>query len=134
MGIDQLLCFDQWEQFEQILKKVNIIACSRKNYSWQRLSIPKNLHILIKRFYSNKAVLKTGKNIYYLSLKNMDISSSKVRQLVARGESISHLVPAPVSQGIKKNRLYCHTNRTLKLPNFVHFCARILLDKKAEKN
>lgn len=133
IGMDQLLQLDQWKQFEQIIKKVNIIACSRQGYPWQKLNMPRTLRDLIKRFDSHKALLKTGKNIYYLPIKNIDISSSKVRQLVARGKSVSHLVPVQVNQEIKKNQLYRNKDRALKLPTLVRFCAKTLLDKKAEK-
>ena len=133
MGMDQLLYLDRWRQVKQILEKVNIIACSRKDYPWQKLNMPQTLRDLIKRFDSHKALLKTGKNIYYLDLKNVDISSSQVRELVAHSKPVSHLVPAQVSQGIKKNQLYSSKKQSLKLPKLVQFCAKTLLDKKAEK-
>jgi nicotinate-nucleotide adenylyltransferase len=47
-----------------------------------------------------------SKRVVFLEKPQVDISASAIREMAARGESIDHLVPAPVAGYIKKHRLY----------------------------
>ena len=52
-----------------------------------------------------------SKKVIFLENPKVDISATEVRELAARGESIEHLVPKPVAEYIKKNKLYRHSRR-----------------------
>jgi len=47
-----------------------------------------------------------SRRVVFLEKPEMDISSSKIRELAARGETIEHLVPRPVAQYIREHKLY----------------------------
>ena len=147
IGIDQLVQFDKWKEFENIIKKVHLVVCSRKGYEWNNSAIPPSLRenvlsVRLKSFVNSvktlpkpSVKLKTGKNVYWIPLNNMDISSSCVRQRNKQGLSINHLVPPLVDQWIQKKGLYQNSLSIGKtgFPSLMKFCVDILTDKKAEK-
>ncbi len=157
IGLDQLEQFDKWKDYKTLLKKVHLIVCSREGYEWSSSFLPSVLRkdIVSKEaeghrdrevfFQENlfqtsrikyKAHLKTGKNIYYLALNNMDIASSQIRQRVQQGFSIAHLVPPAIHQWIRKNKLYegfSSPKKSQDIPVLIKFCINTLLDKKAQK-
>lgn len=154
MGVDQLVQFDKWKDFENIIKKTHLVVCSRKGYEWNSLIIPPFLRKSVLSFSTKKlklvnntathragllkvaAKLKTGKNIYWIPLNNMDISSSYIRQRSKQGLPISHLVPPVVDQWIQERGFYQKISSSVEKTDssyLMQFCANILVDKKAEK-
>jgi len=159
MGIDQLVQFDQWKKFETIVEKVHLIVCSRKGYQWGPSVMPLPLFKLAKmncgakqdkekttaqvniRKQSisgdragDKTELITGKNIYWLLLNDMDISSSQIRKHCEQGFPVSHLIPPAVGQWIEKHDLYQKKSaKEFNVLEMMNFCVRTLLDKKAQK-
>lgn len=113
MGIDQFSQFDKWKDFSEIIKIAHLVVCSRKGYIWNKNIISpllqkyKKSHTIKKSHtFSTIIPLTTGKNIYYLPLRNKDVSSSQIRMLVKKGFDINHLVPIVVDTQIKKFTLY----------------------------
>lgn len=47
-----------------------------------------------------------SRRVVFLEKPQVDISASAIRVMAARGESIAQLVPGPVAEYIKKNKLY----------------------------
>ena len=159
MGTDQLVQFDQWKKFETIVEKVHLIVCSRKGYQWGASVVPSSLFKLAKPGFGDQQTKKkttaqvnirkqnilgdkardkieliTGKNIYWLPLNNMDVSSSQIRKRCEQGLPINHLIPAAVSQWIEKYNLYQKKSvKEFNVPEMINFCIRTLLDKKAQK-
>ena len=153
MGIDQLVHFDKWKNFESIIKRVHLVVCSRKGYEWNNLIIPPLLKKSILSFprssqevksssthhpvLSKTAVkLKTGMSIHWLPLNNMDVSSSYIRQRIKQKLSVNHLVPPSVNQWIQKRNLYQEVLSSVKKADSFHlmrYCINILIDKKGEK-
>ena len=155
MGIDQLVQFNKWRSFNTIVEKVHLIVCSRKGYSWNTSIIPPPLQSCIhdvsgqqKKAQRNSQLsnffnggdkkevpLVTGKNIYWLPLNDMDISSSQIRERCFQNLSVSHLVPPVVNQWIQRQNLYKSSFLPFGVDTFdlIKFCAHALLDKKAQK-
>ena len=144
MGMDQLVQFDKWKSFETIIKKGNLVVCSRKGYEWGISAIPSSLREYVHSLLSqrkksktgSKLKLKTGKNIYWLPLNDMDISSSQIRRRCRQNLSVSHLVPPVVDQYIQRHNLYSSSSSfspDVNAPDLIKFCAEALLDKKAQK-
>lgn len=159
MGIDQFAQFDQWKSFKSLIEKVHLVICSRKGYEWKASAIPLLLQPCVQSFLGmrkkdksssinvrkkapqfdkpkNKIKLVTGKNVYWLLLNDMDISSSQIRQRCHQNLSVNHLVPPVVNQWIQKKSLYRQSSSSLIDPdksNLVKFCANALMDKKAQK-
>lgn len=96
IGSDQLLNFDKWFRFEDILKSVSILSCSRINkvsrkelydFSKQRLNISED-------------------KIFIADFEPYEVSSSEIRIMIKNGENIEGLVPKSVSDYIKERGLY----------------------------
>lgn len=93
MGSDQLLYFEKWYRFEDILSLASIVAMSRD----------KNDDIV--GFLQEKSKV-FGTRVKILDLEPIKVSSSQIRQAVRESQDISSLVPPSVAQYIKDNNLY----------------------------
>lgn len=88
LGKDSLLEFALWKRWKDILKIVRLIVAER--------IVSKN---------SISQILTEGKIFFLPSLK-VDISSTRIRQMVQQGQSIRYLVPPEVDAYIKRHKLY----------------------------
>jgi len=94
LGWDSLAQLPQWRDVSCLIKLCRLVAIPRPGYS---LPDFKSLESKIPRL-SQRLVL--------LDKPEIDISATDIRNRVAQGLSISHLVPAPVEEYIKRHRLY----------------------------
>ena len=161
IGMDQWAQFDQWKKYKAIIEKAHLVIYGRKGYD-EKSSTPFALQKFLQSpvsfpslrpetnsksdissewFYhwssypalKGKTKMITGKNIYWLSLKNRDISSSQIRRRRREGLFISHLVPPVVDQWIRKWNLYQEPVAAVEISALAQFCVDTLLDKKAQK-
>lgn len=84
IGADNWEKFDRWYKHEEILARYKIIVYPRDN--------------------SRKPELPSG--VTWLSARLHDVSSTQIRELVAKGGSISGLVSPAVEMFINRNKLY----------------------------
>lgn len=95
MGGDSLFQFENWYMPEQILQYAVILAVSRDGVLQQNME--KKASELSARFHGE---------IQVLSMQEMDISSSMIREKIFRGESVQAYLPPSVYDFIRKNHLY----------------------------
>jgi len=96
MGADQIINLDKWHQAEKILKYAKIIGISRSNISLSKVRAKLNTQ-LFKQWEDR---------IKFLQLSLLDISSSRIRDYLAKSVSIRYLVPEKVNEYIIKKGLY----------------------------
>ena len=96
-GTDMVLTFDKWYRFEDILKLCYPVYVRRENDP----IMTKMIVDKITEYYN-----KYGVMFRRIVTEPIELSSTKVRQKVAKGEDISSLVPAGVAEFIRENRLY----------------------------
>lgn len=84
IGADNWVKFDEWRDYQFIRANYPIIVYPRKDCNINEST--------------DGAVL--------LNCPLVDISSTDIRNLVNKGESIDHLVPASIARTIKENKLY----------------------------
>jgi len=117
MGLDQFSLFDLWKNHTEILKKAHLIVTSRPGFQFpkRRSDFPKKLQSFTKSHYLKKEdsqpikqISYKGdfKNIYFLPLKDKNISSSNIRQRLKNKNKVSHLIPQEINSYIKDNQLY----------------------------
>ena len=117
MGLDQFSIFESWKNYKEILKKTNLIVTSRPGFKFPKkhADFPKKLQFFIKSQVLKENLLEgvkkisypePYKSIYFLPLKDKDISSSDIRQRVKDKSRISHLTAQEITDYIKKNQLY----------------------------
>ncbi len=94
LGWDSLAELPLWREPSRLIKMCCLVAVPRPGYSAPDL---KKLEADIPGL-SQRVIL--------MDKPEIDISATDIRNRVARGLSISHLVPEPVERYIKQNRLY----------------------------
>lgn len=92
MGTDALAGFGRWKDPEEIVRLARIAAFHREPFVGERLRIPK-----IAGLENRLEVFDGG---------SFKISSTDLRDDLARGESPAGRVPEPVAEYITKHRLY----------------------------
>jgi nicotinate-nucleotide adenylyltransferase len=93
VGGDMADSLPSWREPEAILSLARLAVAERKGL--RRDDIAQRL-----------APLHAGDRVVFFDMPRIDLSSSDVRDRVASGRSIRYLVPDPVIDTIRKNRLY----------------------------
>ena len=93
IGSDQLFYFPKWYRYKDILKLAEVRAITRQECERQAVA-----DFLAKD--------KEFAGINALVAKPVVVSSTQIRQMVSKGESIADLVPPSVNGYIKEHRLY----------------------------
>jgi nicotinate-nucleotide adenylyltransferase len=109
LGGDALAEIETWKEFQNLFSLCHFIVMvrpgSRENNSSS--SLPKALIANFRYDGGEKAwVHLSGHQLYFREILFLDISSTKVRELVEKGESVRYLVPAEVEAYIQKHGLY----------------------------
>lgn len=106
MGMDSLVSFDSWFEWQNILNYCHLIITQRPGWTSQ---FNKNIQSLVERCKTTQRKelhqLQSGK-IYFQSTSQFDISSTEIRQLLMNESSIEHLLPNAVLNYIKQYNLY----------------------------
>jgi nicotinate-nucleotide adenylyltransferase len=94
LGWDSLAELPQWWEPARLIEMCYLIAVPRPGYSRPKLKT------------MNAAIPGISQRIMLLDEPEIDISATVIRERVARGLSIRHLVPEPVNRYIKQHKLY----------------------------
>jgi nicotinate-nucleotide adenylyltransferase len=135
IGADSFETFDQWKNYEDILKATNLIVTTRphSDLPFEVEDFPKGIQPLVKTFEPNGvAKLKSGRQIIYTQLEDLDVSSTQIRKRFKLKRMVDQYLNFEVEQYIKDKELY--QPLSLKIPDFENFtkiCAQVLFDKKA---
>ena len=94
--------------------------------------LPGFIKEIILDYEFNIIELTTGKRIEFLSLKDVEASSTEVRKLLRIGKSVEKFLPLSVESYIKSNGLYKNLGHKIgDYKKFTLFCAQQLENKKA---
>lgn len=93
LGADELAGFWGWKQPERVLELVRLAVAVRPGVPEEEL------REALKRFPSSPGVT-------FFELEPIDVSSTEIRERVARGAPIDHLVPRAVAAEIARLGLY----------------------------
>ncbi len=94
LGWDSLAELPQWHEPSRLIKMCHLMAVPRPGYPRPKL---KSLEASIPGI---------SQRIMFLDAPEIDISASNIRDRVAKGLSVRHLVPEPVNRYIKEHGLY----------------------------
>jgi nicotinate-nucleotide adenylyltransferase len=94
LGWDNLTQLPRWHEPSRLIKLCRLVAVPRVDYP------PPDLTAL------DAVIPGLSQRVILLEKPRIDINASEIRQQVARGLSIHHLVPAAVEGYIKEHRLY----------------------------
>ncbi len=131
VGMDQFLVFDQWQDFEKILKLCNLIVTSRPG-SHLPLSVdelPPKIQELVKAFQRSHIELTTGRFIEILPLDDLEISSEEIRRALRRRQDVSKYLTLEIEEHIREKRLY-EPIQIDDAKEFCRYCLGVIDDKK----
>ena len=94
LGWDSLTELPQWREPQRLVEMCHLVVAPRPGYSAPDL---KKLEATIPGL---------SQRVLILDKPQIDISASEIRERVARGLSVRHLVPEPVNRYIKEHGLY----------------------------
>jgi len=94
LGWDNLAQLPLWKEPSRLIKMCRLVAVPRPGYS-----LP-NLNSL------EAAIPGLSRRLTLLEKPEVDIDATEIRNRVAQGLSIGHLVPEPVDEYIRQHKLY----------------------------
>lgn len=109
IGTDSFNDFSSWHRYLEIIELANLVVIGRGTMELNEISEVLPVELANSFCYDSSDDLfkgPKGRFIKFLSSASVDISSSMIRDLVARGEGLKHLLPDKVIDYIKENGLY----------------------------
>ena len=105
LGADSLVSLDQWEEWQSLLKLTNFVVALRPGFDLTQMSVT------LAQFYSQHLVKQLDISracgqIWLLDFEELEISSTKIRCLRGKKQSILGLVPPAVEQYIIQQKMY----------------------------
>jgi nicotinate-nucleotide adenylyltransferase len=111
LGRDAFVEIETWKEFQHLFSLCNFIVMTRPGFQ-KTLSTSPLPEALVPVFrYDQKVkgwIHTSGHTLHFKEITVLDISSTKVRELIERGGAVRYLVPGEVEAYIQKNRLYSH--------------------------
>ena len=108
IGTDAFLEIRSWKDYRDLFAYASFVVINRPGYTAERLTAFIDSINAGFRWNSQGECFRhpSGTVLLRKDTTLMDISASKIREKVARGESIRFLVPEPVRQYIEKTGVY----------------------------
>lgn len=134
IGQDLLEELSEWKSWEKLLENVSLIVTSRPGYDFPKTKneLPEYLRPLAVDQDFNFVQLKSGREIQFLQLQDMDISSSNLRKWLRTGKKVEKYLPLAVENHINHNKLYQNLGDKIgDYKKFTDFCAQTLFARKA---
>ena len=106
LGEDSFQLIDTWLDWERLTEYCHLVVISRKGFN---IDLNCNIKIWLQQHQCSEIKNLHNKpfgNIYFCTLAQIDISSSEIRNNIAKKISIKGLVPTEVQEYIVKNSLY----------------------------
>lgn len=106
MGMDSLINFSSWYQWQDILNYCHLIICARPGWEGE---FNDTIQALLKAHKTTEMTdlhqLLAGK-IYFQPIIQFDISSTQIRHNIKHNVSVENLLPDTVYHYIKRHQLY----------------------------
>ena len=116
MGVDAFLEIDTWKSFEQLFRMLPMIIMTRPfpdgrpcSLEWTDMTdFIQNKISKSYRFSEKNGCYRHHRDhpVYRFNISMLDISATKIRQLIRQGQSIRYLVPECVEKYIYEQGIY----------------------------
>ncbi|MDY4607700.1 MAG: nicotinate (nicotinamide) nucleotide adenylyltransferase [Eubacterium sp.] len=93
VGADQYFDFQKWYRADELLRQVTVCSAARENNQYRQMLEYKSKH-------------DNMQNTVVCNFDVTEISSSKIRNMISTGQSVTEFVPDSVLWYIKENNLY----------------------------
>jgi nicotinate-nucleotide adenylyltransferase len=107
MGMDAFIHFDDWRQWQRIPEMANLIITNRPDSHHEITNAQLNQLLKTRLTNDNAQLANTpaGK-IRMIDIPLLDISSSRIRHLLAQGTPVDYLLPDAVIHYITTHKIY----------------------------
>ncbi len=104
-GVDAFLELETWKEYQRVLANIHFIIFQRSGYDVKKVQeLIEQLHYSGKgKDWENRI---TGKKIYLLREQIADVSSSQIKEILRKKESLQTFVSDGVMRYIRENTLY----------------------------
>lgn len=109
LGRDAFVEIETWKEFQQLFSLCNFIVMIRPGSQATPFNdqLQKTLMSAFRYDPEIKAwIHASGQTLYFKEISYLDISSTKVRELIGKGGSARYLIPAEVEAYIDQYKLY----------------------------
>jgi nicotinate-nucleotide adenylyltransferase len=109
LGRDAFVEIETWKEFQNLFSLCHFIVMTRPGSQKDTLSsqLPGALTPTFRYEPEEKAWIHlSGNRLYLKEISFLDISSTRVRELIEKGESVRYLIPSGAEAYIRKNGLY----------------------------
>ncbi|MGE5087146.1 MAG: nicotinate (nicotinamide) nucleotide adenylyltransferase [Bacillota bacterium] len=133
VGADKFEELSQWKDYSKILAETNLVVTTRPGYDMPESleEMPGYLKPLVADFDFNFIELTTGRNIQFITLRDIEISSSEVRKWLRTGKPVEKYLALSVESYVKEHKLYRNLgDRIGDFTKFTEFCGNILFANK----
>jgi nicotinate-nucleotide adenylyltransferase len=112
IGTDSLSDISSWRDYEKLFELCSFIVVSRPGMTFSSawLNVPHSLRNKF-RLQGDRFIHSSGHFLIRSPIRGLDISSTRIRDLVKSGHSIRYLVPESVRNFIAKRDLYADHER-----------------------
>ncbi len=134
IGVDNLENLYKWKDYLTLINETNLVVTTRSGYHLPQSfsDLPKFLQSLTNEIEFNFLDLKNGRSIQFVSLNDVEISSTELRKKLRSGRPVIKYLPLGVESYIKENQIYREQGLKVKdYAQFTQFCAKQLNEKKA---
>lgn len=104
VGVDAFADITLWRSYRDLFSFANFVVMVRPGSSIGRM--PDALRGQIRAIDETTWEHSSGKRIFLHRITQLDISSTRIRQLLQEGRSIKYLVPGAVEEHIRRRGLY----------------------------
>lgn len=95
IGADTLLELENWKDFDKIAQMCAFFAVPRQGTDCTRV-----------KAYAKQLALRYGASVTFAGRKSVDISSTRLRAMIEKGEDWETYIPEKTAAYIRENRLY----------------------------
>lgn len=111
MGADAFAALTTWHRWEELFELAHVVIAHRPGYpvGEMQAGLPAPLKkVFLQRLASDSGVLKIAAagSVLARGITALDVSATRVREMLAHGRSVRYLVPGPVLDYIDRNHLY----------------------------
>jgi nicotinate-nucleotide adenylyltransferase len=108
IGIDAFSQIDTWRLYRELFYHTNFIVMTRPSGKKQTIleMLPGDVRKEIRKSNDAMCAHRSGRKIYLHDITQIDISSTKIKELLKKHRSIRYLVPASVEKIITERGLY----------------------------
>ena len=110
IGSDAFNHFDSWKEWEAIFAKIRLVVAHRPNYDLSVQNWGERLRGYVQkhRVHTVEEFVNTvPPAVYFCPVTQLEISSTRIRELLAAKQSTAYLLPENVIGYIDRHRLYC---------------------------